>query len=562
MKGVIGLNVSSNAAGVVIRSDGSWCALEEERFSRVKHNRDPAACLEGFSGAWFPRQALAAAMAYLELRPADIVAAGFACTGEFATRPGPRLAELVGERLGQACCQLSHHMAHAWSVNDGELREGDMILVCDGSGSKLFSDDIDDNAGWERLSTFIIRNQSPQRVMVVTPRFYHSPRWQRVVRSINSLGFFYRWMAAQCVPPNNELEGSMMALAAYGSDSELRALIEREIVLYPDGGYLLRLNELAAPDLHDTWPSAYPATIFGERLRGPQDSANLAWAAQHVFAEVLSNAVVRQQMLLRPRRVAVSGGSFLNCVLNARLESLVPRLILRPAMHDAGVAYGCALAMRRRAGWSHPLDPDPSQSASVGTCAEENGTGNLNKYTFVGKAECIRDAADRLSRGEVVAVIDGRCEFGPRALGHRSILASPTYAGMKDRLNNAKQRAGFRPFALAILEESTPEVFGRRVCSPFMIQSFPVREEWRSRLAEALHVDGTTRVQTVVSGAPLHELLVEFQRRNGGVPALINTSLNEKGLPIARTLSECLLAARRVGASTVYHDYRNRYIGG
>jgi carbamoyltransferase len=560
MKGVIGLNVSANAAAVVIRSDGSWCALEEERFSRVKHNRDPAACLEGFSGAWFPRQALAAVMAYLELRPADIVAAGFACTGEFPTRRGPRLAEVVGERLGQACCQLSHHMAHAWSVNDGELREGDMISVCDGSGSKLFSDEIDDNAGWERLSTFIVRNQSPQRVMVVTPRFYHSPRWQRVVRSINSLGFFYQWMAAQCVPPNNELEGSMMALAAYGSDSELRELIEREIVLYPDGGYLLRLNELAVPDLHDTWPSAYPATIFGERLHGPQDLANLAWAAQHVFAEVLTNAVVRQQMLLCPRQVAVSGGSFLNCVLNAQLEPLVHRLILRPAMHDAGVAYGCALAVRHRVGWNHPLDPDPSQSAAVGICAGADRAEDCDEYVFGEKAECVRDAAHRLSRGEVVAVIDGRCEFGPRALGHRSILASPAFAGMKDRLNQAKQRADFRPFALAILEESTPEVFGRPVRSPFMIQSFPVREEWRSRLAEALHVDGTTRVQTVSSGAPLHDLIVEFQRRDGGVPALINTSLNEKGLPIARTLPECIYAATRAGAAAVYHDYRIRYI--
>lgn len=557
MKCVVGINVSSNAAVVIIREDGLWCALEEERFSRIKHNRDPAGCIPGFTGAWFPQRALEAAMEYLAVHLDDIAAVAFACTGEFPTHPGPRLAEVVSEKLSCPCMQLSHHLAHAWSVNDGELEDGDMITVCDGSGSKLFADAVDDNVGWERLTTFVVRQGIPRRTMIVMPRYYYSQRWQRVVRSINSLGFFYQWMASLCVPRDNELEGSMMALAAFGGDSELKEAIEREIELYPDGGYLLRLNELSATDLQDAWPVEYPSLPFSFTPDDSEACANLAWAAQHAFESVVTNAVLQQYELLRPKRVAVGGGSFLNCVLNGHLETIVPRLVLRPAMHDAGVAYGCAVAMRSHLDWTRALNPNPSETAAVGQAIREEVDISRNAHRFPNEQKAAADAAEALARGDIIAIVDGRNEFGPRALGNRSVFASPSVPGMKQRLNTLKRRASFRPFALAVLEDRTPNLFGRAIRSPFMLQSFSVVDEWRTMLAEALHIDNTVRVQTVSANEHLYLLLCEFAERTR-VPALINTSLNEKGCPIAQTAEEAIAAAAAIGVASVYLDFRWR----
>jgi len=246
-------------------------------------------------------------------------------------------------------------------------------------------------------------------------------------------------------------------------------------------------------------------------------------------------------------RLCLAGGVALNCVMNARIRDDGPfrDVWVQPAAGDAGTALGAALLVD--AGTRRDAERrDEMRSALLGPAYEDDEIEAFlawSKLPFRRLRDVPGETAALLAENKVVGWFQGRMEFGPRALGARSILASPIDPGMQARLNEIKDREDFRPVAPVVLEEDAPLWFGGSGSSPFMLFVRDVRPEKAGRIPAVRHIDGTARIQTVARrDQPLYyDLLAAFKRLTG-VPVLVNTSFNTRGEPIVcspRDAVEC-----------------------
>jgi carbamoyltransferase len=359
-----------------------------------------------------------------------------------------------------------------------------------------------------------------------------------------------------------------MGLASYGRprfQEQVRAMIRRT----DDGAFALDLSyfEFHASARHAYSPRLVEA--FGPP-RAPHEPIDLATSEGARLADVaasvqraLEDVLVDMARTLRHETglsdLCLGGGVALNGCANARIlrETGFERVFVPPAPGDAGCALGAALYADRlhfgnpdrpvpdHAYWGCAVDP-----AELERLAREDG---LRYECASDDGALLDELAGELASGRIVGWMDGRCELGPRALGNRSILAAPGRADTRDRLNReVKYREEFRPFAPAAPLEVVSRYFdmppgGARLCR-FMSGVFPVRPEWRARLAAVTHVDGTARVQAVdaKSSPRFHALLLAFGARTG-IPVLLNTSFNLAGDPIVARAVEGYSTFRRSG---------------
>jgi carbamoyltransferase len=389
----------------------------------------------------------------------------------------------------------------------------------------------------------------------------------REVRFPHSLGLLYSTFTAYLGFAVNEGEYKVMGLASYGRPTlvnEVRRLIRRT----PDGAFCLDLGYF---EFHTTTQRSYSSRfidLFG-RPRSPHEPIDLESAEGRRFADcaasvqqVLEETLVDIARALHQETglpdLCMGGGVALNGVANSRIltESGFERLFIPPAPGDAGCALGAAL-YADRIHFKNPdcLVPDhPFWGPAVdGAALVQLAREDHQPCDELNDSELIDRTAGDLIAGRVVGWMEGALEFGPRALGHRSILAAPHSAEMRDRLNrDIKYREEFRPFAPVVPIEVADRYFelppGGARLARFMSGVFPVRPEWRTRLAAITHVDGTARVQTLEqSMAPrLHALLESYGRRSG-VPILLNTSFNLAGEPIVNRAVEGYSTFRRSG---------------
>ena len=388
---------------------------------------------------------------------------------------------------------------------------------------------------------------------------------EREIRFPHSLGMLYSTFTAYLGFAVNEGEYKVMGLAAYGRPN-LADQVRRLIPRTADGAFRLDLDYF---DFHGSARSSFSdrfVELFGPP-RHPYDPIDLGSAEGRRFADCAASVqLVLEDILVDiardlHRRTGIAdlcfgGGVALNGVANSRIlrESGFERLFVPTAPGDAGCALGAALFADR----IHFGNPDRDlpdhgfwgpavDGAQLARIAGEDGLA-------VDQAgDLIEECADDLAAGRIIGWMDGRCEFGPRALGHRSLLAAPHDAAMRDRLNrDIKYREEFRPFAPVVPEELADTYFelppGGARLARFMSGVFPVRPEWRERLAAITHVDGTARVQTLSRDfAPrLYDLLLAYGQRSG-VPVLLNTSLNIAGEPIVCSAAEGYSTFRRSG---------------
>jgi len=380
----------------------------------------------------------------------------------------------------------------------------------------------------------------------------------REIRFPHSLGMLYSTFTAYLGFKVNEDEYKVMGLAAYGRPTlvdQVRKLIRRT----SDGAFALDLNYF---EFHTTAERSYSSRfieLFGPP-RNPYEPIDLNAADGQRFADcassvqrVLEDTLVELAQALHQETglpdLCLGGGVALNGVANARLltESGFERVFVPPAPGDAGCAIGAALYCDRihfgnpdRDIPDHPFWGPSVDGSELARLAREDG----HTAAEFGDGALIDQIADDLVAGRIVGWMDGALEFGPRALGHRSILAAPHTTEMRDRLNREiKYREPFRPFAPVVPMQSAARYFdiqpsGMRLAR-FMSGVFPVRSEWRSRLAAITHVDGTARVQVLEPAmAPrLHALLEAYGRRTG-IPVLLNTSFNLAGEPIVNRAVE------------------------
>jgi carbamoyltransferase len=389
----------------------------------------------------------------------------------------------------------------------------------------------------------------------------------REVRFPHSLGMLYSTFTAYLGFAVNEGEYKVMGLAAYGRPTmvdQVRKVIQRT----PDGAFVLALDYFA---FHTTVARSFSprfVELFGPP-RQPYEPIDLQTAEGRRFADIAASvqAVLEEILVDMTRRLhadtglpdlCLGGGVALNGVANARIlaESGFERLFVPPAPGDAGSALGAALYADRihfgnpdRDVPDHPFwGPSIDDDALVRLAGEDGQT-----VETLDDEALIERTADDLAAGRVVGWMEGAVEFGPRALGHRSILTAPHDVAMRDRLNrDIKYREEFRPFAPVVPIEAADRYFelppGGARLARFMSGVFPVRPEHRARLAAITHVDGTARVQTVErSMAPrLHALLEAYGRRSG-MPVLLNTSFNLAGEPIVNRVVEGYSTFRRSG---------------
>jgi carbamoyltransferase len=338
--------------------------------------------------------------------------------------------------------------------------------------------------------------------------------------------------------------GELMGLAPYGRPQHFKPLMHMKdgVLHVPD--WTEELDKPWVPDREPDW----------EKSPSMQHWKDMAWQVQDDTESVLLERASWLRQATGAKNLCIAGGVALNCVANGRIarEAGFDKVWVQPAAGDDGIAIGCAyyghlaiLKRKRAFVMEHAYlgvdykDEEVREAARSWLIRSET----LNT---AGKDIC-RETARLLAEGNVFGWFQGRSEFGPRALGNRSILADPRKAEMKDKLNSrVKHRQAFRPFAPIVLAERAREIFEGDQESPFMLLAMGVRPEWRSRVPAIVHVDGTARVQTVrrETNARLYALLEEFDALTG-VPVLVNTSFNIRGEPVVespRDALNCFLA--------------------
>jgi len=280
--------------------------------------------------------------------------------------------------------------------------------------------------------------------------------------------------------------------------------------------------------------AAYCAPRSPADERFEAEHADLAASVQQRLQDIIVEIAHELHARTGERDLAMAGGVALNCVANTHLAEHGPfeRLWVQPAAGDAGTALGAALYVAREGGDRI----EPMRSAALGRSWDDASIAaalETAAVAFRRPDDLAEDVAAILAENGIVAWFAGRSEFGPRALGHRSLLAHPGHAGNLRRLNDIKGREQFRPVAPMVLAERAAEVFDGPLPSPYMLFTHRVRDAWRERIPAVTHVDGTARVQTVdAASEPLIAAVLRAFERRTGLPALINTSLNTAGRPM------------------------------
>jgi len=398
---------------------------------------------------------------------------------------------------------VPHHLAHAASAFHASPFQQAAVLTLDGRG--------------ERATTGYALGSGNQL------------EWLAQVNMPHSLGMLYEQVTGYLGFLHSSDEYKVMALASFGRPRYLDQF--REIVqLGCDGQYTIAPLEPEA-----RWGPA--------RLRGgpvEQYHYDIASSLQVVLEETVLELAGWLHGRTGAHDLCMAGGVALNCVLNARLRDRGPfrRIWVQPAAGDAGTSLGAALwvdaQVRGAAGRSYRMD-----HAFLGPAyddAEIERFLRWSKLPYCRLDDVAGETAELLAGNRIIGWFQGRMEFGPRALGARSILASPIDAAMQERLNEIKDREDFRPVAPVVLAEAAAEWFVGGDVSPFMLFVFDVQPDKAARIPAVRHVDGTARIQTIDrSQHPLYYDLVQAFAARTGVPVLVNTSFNTRGEPIVCT---------------------------
>jgi carbamoyltransferase len=402
---------------------------------------------------------------------------------------------------------IDHHVAHAISAYAFSGFDDAAVLVLDGRGS------------WEATSLWHGRNGRLEHVWTIP--------WP------NSLGLFYAKFTHYLGFTPYSDEWKVMGLAPYGKAGiDLSNFIVPNDSPYRVDGQLLGTDSLPLAGIEARLgPARVPESEIEQRHK------DLAFAIQDMCERAMITLVRAAVDKTGCRNLCLAGGVALNSKANGKIlaSGIVDRIFVQPAASDDGVCLGAALGPFLDNGRKLPVHK--MRHAYLGTeCSDVEIQKALDTYKIRSKrlSDPAVVAADLLSNGKILGWVQGRMEFGPRALGNRSILADPRDPEMNAKVNNAvKFREWWRPFAPSILSEAADEYLESATDSPFMVLTAQVRPEKRSVIPSVTHVDGSARPQTVERTVnPLYwRLIHEFGQRTG-VPVIMNTSFNLRGEPI------------------------------
>ena len=554
---VLGLNAYHGDSAAALVKDGRLiAAAEEERFRRIKH----------WSG--LPTEAMQWCLADAGLKLGDVDHIAINRNPKvnnlrralYVLRQRPSLSLILkrlgnikragsfedavqaafpGEKLRAQVHRIEHHLAHLASSFLVSDFDDAVCLSVDGFGDFASS-------AW---------GMGQGNDIQIDGRVYFP----------HSLGIFYSVITQFIGFPYFGDEYKVMGLAPYGEPKYLKEM--RELVqVQPDGTFKLNLKYFRhhTDDVHYTWDNCTPevGTLYKkepmEALFGPQREKgaaleqkhrDLARSAQAMYEEAFFALLQSLHAKYRCSNLALSGGCAMNSVANGKvyLNSPFKRMYLPAAAGDAGGAIGSAFVVVGQASgllpatetvaprfvmhhaYVGPQASDAEIKVLLDARAADIQAENCTVRRFDDEGELCKTTATSITEGKVIGWFQGRMEWGPRALGNRSILGDPRRADMKDILNlKIKRRESFRPFAPSILREHVNEWFEQDDDVPFMMEVFQVREDKRPQIPATTHVDGSGRLQTVhkETNSRYHRLISAY-REITGVPIVLNTSFNE-----------------------------------
>ncbi|WP_269235763.1 carbamoyltransferase family protein [Flavobacterium flavigenum] len=539
---VLGTGLSHNGSAVLLK-DGRVCVgIEKERLSRIKHDggNDNLAiqyCLDAEG---------------IQLKDISLVV-------QCANFEIPNRNQFKGKRLFAAVPDLkivdiSHHLAHAYSAVGTCPFSECAVMVIDGCGSPLEQ--------FLRLHPEQKQYINPEfldgvEMLCEKDSFYHfdGQKLTPLIKDFSkmaeksgglfslrttqhSIGGFYAAVSYYVFGDMDDV-GKLMGLAPFGKSG----IFDFEAFEFKSGN--LFVNE--------DWKNQFtnPSKGYEYFKNNFEYYANVAkWAQKQVENAVLQ-CIYNRLAKFPHKNLCYSGGVALNAVANAKLQDskIAENIYFEPAAADNGLALGCAFY-----GWLEYLNM-PKVPHDGNTCFgkmysnpeiesafEKSEYKKYNPKKFSNEDDLVNYCAEKLNEGKTIAWFQSGSEFGPRSLGRRSILGHPGIEGMKDHINlKIKFREDFRPFAPAVLKDKVQEYFlyGRK--SPYMILVDKTRPEHLENLKNVTHRDGSARVQTVEESwnPKFAKLLTAFYKQSG-IPVLLNTSLNKKGMPIVETPEEAL----------------------
>lgn len=512
----------------VLMDDGKLIfAIEEERLNRIKHtDKAPLlsirACLDYYRiglqqvdriAVYGQEQALNAALRRTGMeRP------------ELGLQQDIRviIQSLLADEFGYApdserMVFVPHHLAHAISTYNMSGFPDSLVFTMDGHG--------------DGISTLVLSGREGQLETLHT--------WYMA----DSLGFFYveviKFLGYDMFD-----EYKVMGLAPYGNPTRYRRLFKKFYSLLENGSYTIHFDRID-----------YLFEIMRPRQKHEpfsQVHKDVAAALQEALETIVFHILAYYRSQTGHDHLCMAGGVALNCTLNGKLlySQLFKDMFVQPIAHDAGAALGAALYVYQNE--CPQMARPPLEHLYLGSDIGENDSiatqlAAWDNFLAIEKTDHVTEVtADLLAQGNVIGWVQGRTEFGPRALGNRSILADPRPAENREIINEmVKMREAYRPFAPAILEECAGDYYelpAGTQAYPYMIYVVNVKEEQQQLLGAVTHIDGTARIQTVsqTTNAKFWRLIHEFQKQTG-VPILLNTSFNNNAEPIVNTVDDAIV---------------------
>jgi carbamoyltransferase len=586
MTAVLGIKMRGHDPGAALICDGRLVAISEERLNRIKYSK-----------GIFPTKAIQYCLDAFGLSPDDI---DLVVSDRTVENKGGRegaskelFTRNTGNRFDDSrfLC-INHHSAHAATAFLCSPFEDAAILVYDGNG-----DHITTRLGVVGVETETLYRGVGSTITEIDKSLHVKAGGDFPYGS--GIGKLYAFLSRRYLRfgPNNEWK--MMGLAAYGDDRILKEYPYEAWVRW-DGGQLVatrnirfsrsvpgapgvarsaRMALLALSDRLQSWlllarqalarrilpdartPVSFPPIVMGLPARDPakvslpdEYYSSVAYAAQKIFEHYAIELGRRLRTITGSGNLCVSGGCGLNIDANRNFLTEVGyrNIFVQPASNDSGIPLGCALW-----GWHVELGQPRTwemRSASLGRpYSKQEIEGAIlerrDELEWRTSADAAEETAQILADGKIVGWYRGGAEYGPRALGNRSILCDPRPVEMKDRLNaRVKHREMWRPFAAAVLLSEMSEWFELEKESPFMLLMAPVREEKRSAIPAVVHRDGTCRIQSLTEreNGDYWKLVKAFGDLTG-VPLVLNTSFNIAGDPIVETPQDAIDTFLRTG---------------
>lgn len=531
---ILGVSAFYHDSAAAIIDDGKIViALEEERFSRKKHDNQ------------FPSQSIAKCLDVLGLSINDIDVIAyyekpllkferlldtFVTTYPHSLRPFIKsIPEWLGGKINveqkirsqmgfkKKIMFVPHHLSHAAAAYYTSPFTRSALLIIDGVG--------------EYQTTTLWEGDQNAISLVSSMNFPHS------------LGLLYSTFTAFLGFKVNEDEYKMMGLSAYGKPSYIRK-INQLVNQKPDGSFQLDLSYFSFRENFQMWNSKFEA-LFG-KPRKPEDAflprhKNIAASIQNFTEDTVFGMLNHLYSQTKQKQLCYGGGVALNALANGKLFSKTPfnKIHILGSAGDSGAAIGAALHIH------HLLFPNsprhPISSLYLGTSYSNDyietvlSLYQLTYTKFPNEKDLLTLTSRLLRDGKIIGWFNGRMEFGPRALGNRSIVSRPYPRLMKNKVNKIKRREMFRPFAGSVLQEHVHKYFETpepNLHSPFMNFCFKVKKDKRQQLSAIVHADQTCRIQTVSKENGRYYRLIQAFYNLTGVPCILNTSFNLKHEPI------------------------------